>query len=192
MVHLRLITRRKRVRNSDWGVPLSIKCYEGSFEVCPVRIIFTSTWASVCYEAGICVRNHLQKLAGCARRMLAKKGNFHYNGERISQIKWLRRIMNRFSRCAHFTLRRSVLKPVRNRFILVENPQQRLDTASQNGSIAKDGWMRRENSLLNDISRWCSCSGMPRGSVNRIRIWPLRRDDRSGVLIGAGGTRRSD
>ncbi len=33
------------------------------------------------------VSNHFQKLAGCARRMLAEKGNFHYNGERISQIK---------------------------------------------------------------------------------------------------------
>ncbi len=28
--------------------------------------------------------------------------------------------------------------------------------------------------------------------VSRIRIWPCRRDERSGVLIGAGGTRRSD
>ncbi len=28
--------------------------------------------------------------------------------------------------------------------------------------------------------------------MNRIRLWPLRRDDYSGVLIGAGGTRRSD
>ncbi len=32
---------------------------------------------------------------------------------------------------------------------------------------------------------------MPRGCVNRIRLWSLRRDDHSGVLIGAGGTRRS-
>ncbi len=28
--------------------------------------------------------------------------------------------------------------------------------------------------------------------VNRIRLWPLRRDDHSGVLIGADGERRSD
>ncbi len=28
--------------------------------------------------------------------------------------------------------------------------------------------------------------------VNGIRLWPLRRDDHSGVLIGAGWTRRSD
>ncbi len=33
---------------------------------------------------------------------------------------------------------------------------------------------------------------MTRGCVNRICLWPLRRDDHSGVLIGAGGTRRSD
>ncbi len=28
--------------------------------------------------------------------------------------------------------------------------------------------------------------------MNRIRLLPLRRDDHSGVLIGAGGTRHSD
>ncbi len=28
--------------------------------------------------------------------------------------------------------------------------------------------------------------------MNRIRRWPLRRDYHSGVLIGAGGGRRSD
>ncbi len=28
--------------------------------------------------------------------------------------------------------------------------------------------------------------------MNRIRLWPLRRDDHSGVLIGAGEMRRSD
>ncbi len=33
---------------------------------------------------------------------------------------------------------------------------------------------------------------MPCGCVNRIRFWPLRRDDHSGVLIGASGERRSD
>ncbi len=47
-------------------------------------------------------------------------------------------------------------------------------------------------SLLNDIKRWRSCSGVPRGCLNRIRLWPLRRDYHSGVLIGAGGERRSD
>ncbi len=33
---------------------------------------------------------------------------------------------------------------------------------------------------------------MPRGCVIRIRLWLLRRDDHSGVLIGAGGERRFD
>ncbi len=33
---------------------------------------------------------------------------------------------------------------------------------------------------------------MPRGCVNRIHHWPLRRDDHSGVLIGAGRMQRSD
>ncbi len=47
-------------------------------------------------------------------------------------------------------------------------------------------------SLKNEIQRWRPCSGMPRGCVNRIRLWPLRRGDHSGVLIGAGGRRRSD
>ncbi len=28
--------------------------------------------------------------------------------------------------------------------------------------------------------------------MNRIRLWQLMRDDHSGVLVGAGGTRRSD
>ncbi len=36
------------------------------------------------------------------------------------------------------------------------------------------------------------CSVVPRGYVYRIRLSPLRRDDHSGVLIGAGGERRSD
>ncbi len=39
-------------------------------------------------------------------------------------------------------------------------------------------------SLMNDITRWRSFSGVPRGCVNRIDLWPLRRDDHSGVLIG--------
>ncbi len=47
-------------------------------------------------------------------------------------------------------------------------------------------------SLLNDITSWRSCSVVPRGCLSRIRLWPLRRDDHSGVLIGAGGTQRSD
>ncbi len=47
-------------------------------------------------------------------------------------------------------------------------------------------------SLLNDITKWRSCSGVPRGCVNRIRLWPLRSDDHSGVLIVAGWVRRSE
>ncbi len=50
---------------------------------------------------------------------------------------------------------------------------------------------RGKYSLLNDI-KMLSCSGVPRGCVSRIRLSPLRRDDHSGVLIGAGGRRRSD
>ncbi len=45
---------------------------------------------------------------------------------------------------------------------------------------------------MDDFTRWRSCSGVQRGCVNRIRLWPLRRDDYSGVLIGADGERRSD
>ncbi len=47
-------------------------------------------------------------------------------------------------------------------------------------------------SLLNGVTSWRSCSGVTRGCVNRIRFRPLRRDDHSGVLIGAGGMQRSD
>ncbi len=47
-------------------------------------------------------------------------------------------------------------------------------------------------SLLNNITRVCLCSSVPRGCVNRVHLWPLRCDDLSGVLIGAGGARRSD
>ncbi len=36
------------------------------------------------------------------------------------------------------------------------------------------------------------CLVVPRDSVNKIRIWPLKRDDHSGILIGVGGTWRSD
>ncbi len=50
----------------------------------------------------------------------------------------------------------------------------------------------KEYSLLNGATSWHSCSGVPRGCVNRIRLWPPRRDYHLGVLFGAGGTRRSD
>ncbi len=45
---------------------------------------------------------------------------------------------------------------------------------------------------MNYSPRWRSGSGVLRDCVNRIRLWPLRRDDHSGVLIGASGQRRSD
>ncbi len=39
--------------------------------------------------------------------------------------------------------------------------------------------MRQENVLrkMNDIKMWRSCSGVPRGYMNRIRLWSLSRDD---------------
>ncbi len=46
--------------------------------------------------------------------------------------------------------------------------------------------------LLNDITSWRLCLVVPCGGVYRIRFWPLRRDDHSSVLIGAGGRQRSD
>ncbi len=51
---------------------------------------------------------------------------------------------------------------------------------------------KEKYSLLNNNKRWRSRSGVSGSSVHRIRLWPLRRDDHSGVLIGAGGTRRSN
>ncbi len=47
-------------------------------------------------------------------------------------------------------------------------------------------------SLRNEIKRRRSCSCVSRGCVNRICLWPLRRDDHSGILIGAGCDRCSD
>ncbi len=44
--------------------------------------------------------------------------------------------------------------------------------------------------LLNGVTSWCS--GVTRSGVPKIHLWPLRRDDLSGVLIGADGTRRFD
>ncbi len=59
--------------------------------------------------------------------------------------------------------------------------------------INEAGKCIRENTAFWTIlNRWRLCSGMPRGCVNRIRLWPLKRNDHSGVLIGTGGTRRSD
>ncbi len=47
-------------------------------------------------------------------------------------------------------------------------------------------------SLLKGVTSWRSCSVLRRGCVQRIHLWPLRRDDYSSVLIGAGGTQHSD
>ncbi len=52
---------------------------------------------------------------------------------------------------------------------------------NQSGMVAKDELV----SLKNVSVVVCDC-------VNRIRLWPVGRDDRSGVLIGAGGKRPSD
>ncbi len=47
-------------------------------------------------------------------------------------------------------------------------------------------------SLLNEIKDWRLRLGVSRGCVYRICLWPVRRDDHSCVLIGAGGERHSD
>ncbi len=57
--------------------------------------------------------------------------------------------------------------------------------------------MRQENvlgkhNLVSGVGRRRSCSGVTHGCANRSRLWPPRRDDSSGTLIGAGGTRRCD
>ncbi len=51
--------------------------------------------------------------------------------------------------------------------------------------------MRWEN-VLGKIQPSEQYNEEPRGCVSRIHLWPFGRDDRSGVLIGAGGERRSD
>ncbi len=50
----------------------------------------------------------------------------------------------------------------------------------------------RKYSLLSNIPRWCSRSGVPCGCMNRIHLWLHRRDGHSGVQIGASVARRSD
>ncbi len=42
------------------------------------------------------------------------------------------------------------------------------------------------------IVRGVAYLGITHRYVSRIRLWPLRRDDSSRILIGAVGTRRSD
>ncbi len=53
--------------------------------------------------------------------------------------------------------------------------------------------MRRENVLgkIQSPERYYEVAFLFRRG-NRIRLWQLRRDDHSGVLIGASGERRSD
>ncbi len=46
--------------------------------------------------------------------------------------------------------------------------------------------------LGKNVTRWHPCSVVMRGCVLSIRIWPLRRDEPSGVLIGAGGACHSN
>ncbi len=78
----------------------------------------------------------------------------------------------------------------------VVNSQCALRTAPSHISIPQIKMARKdgagEYSLLNDVTRWRLCSVVPRACENRIGLWPLGRDDNSGVLIGTGGTRRSD
>ncbi len=45
---------------------------------------------------------------------------------------------------------------------------------------------------MNEITRWRSGSVVPRGCVYRSRLWPLRRDNYSGVQTGVGGERHGD
>ncbi len=49
-----------------------------------------------------------------------------------------------------------------------------------------------KHSLLDKTTSWRSCSVVPRGCVNRIRLSLLLRDDHSAILIGAGWRHRSD
>ncbi len=46
--------------------------------------------------------------------------------------------------------------------------------------------------LLNDITRWPTILVSPRCCVKRIRLWTPKLEESSSVLIGAGGTWRSD
>ncbi len=86
---------------------------------------------------------------------------------------------------------------VRNRLVQRTTLSHVLTPTHQNSTMAKDELVRLENvlgkyNLLNDVARWCSCSGVTRGCAPRIRLRPPRCDEVSGVLIGADGTRRSD
>ncbi len=52
--------------------------------------------------------------------------------------------------------------------------------------------MRQENVSGENLLRGGVRVQVCHAAVSGICLWPLRRDDNSGVLAGAGGTRRSD
>ncbi len=85
----------------------------------------------------------------------------------------------------------SSMKPERNQFILRPTPSHFSIPPNQNGTMAKpDKWggkmYCKKYRLLNGGQAW-------RAAVSiEFTFWPLRRDDHSGALIGAGGTQRSD
>ncbi len=78
---------------------------------------------------------------------------------------------------------------VKSQFVLGTTPSPVSIPPGQNGTMVKAGLMKWEMyegkyCLLSDITSCRSCSGVARGCVNRIRLWPLRRDHHLGVLIG--------
>ncbi len=75
--------------------------------------------------------------------------------------------------------------PVRNRFFLYKrSPAMSWSPKIKMTRCPKLGWW---DSFLSDIMR----TGVARGFVPRLWHWPLKRDEHSGVLIGAGEMRRS-
>ncbi len=67
-----------------------------------------------------------------------------------------------------------------------------IDQRSVKDGIAQPDGKKSLSKLLNGVTSWRAYSGVTRGCVNRIRLWPLRRDEHSGVLIGAAETWRFD
>ncbi len=67
---------------------------------------------------------------------------------------------------------------------------------NQNCTMALGRWggkmYKEKYSLLNDITRWRSCVGVPLGCVPRIRFGPNNRKERSCILIGTDGMWHSD
>ncbi len=60
---------------------------------------------------------------------------------------------------------------------------------NRNGTMAKGGLMRRESVLQKTP---CYELAFILRRVNRICLWPPKREERSSVVTGAGGMRRSD